>query len=111
MFSGGREQAFVHALSTAALAQSISKACTQGATTKCSCGRIPNEPPPAEFKWGGCGDDLRFGMIFSASFADSPFLKRKKRSKKSLMNLHNNNAGRKVSLTPTAPAQSSSGNY
>ena len=94
--SGSREQAFVYALASASLTQSIAKSCSLGFSTKCSCGRLPNTPPPGEFKWGGCGDDLRYGVLFSRWFADGVFLKRKKKSKKVLMSLHNNRAGRKV---------------
>ena len=93
---GSREQAFVYALASASLTQSIAKSCSLGFSTKCSCGRLPNTPPPGEFKWGGCGDDLRYGVLFSRWFADGVFLKRKKKSKKVLMSLHNNRAGRKV---------------
>lgn len=93
---GSREQAYVFALSAGALMQTIAKACAMGVTTKCACGRLPNEPPPADFKWGGCGDDVKFGLIFSQSFADTQWEKRKKRMKKSAMNMHNNRAGRKI---------------
>ena len=95
--AGSREQAFVTALASASLTQSIAKSCSLGVSTKCSCGRLPNTPPPGEFKWGGCGDDIRYGALFDRWFADGVFLKRKKKSKKVMMNLHNNRAGRKVS--------------
>ena len=97
--SGSREQAFVYALSSAALTRAISKACSIGATTKCSCGRLPNEPAPGEFKWGGCGDDIYFGLAFSKLFADAQFVgKKRKLSKRSRVNLHNTGVGRRVSI-------------
>lgn len=95
--AGSREQAYVYALSAASLTQSIAKACTSGVTSKCSCGPMPNEPPPGEFKWGGCGDDISFGMIFSKWFTDAPWNKRKN-SKRMLVNMHNSAVGRKVGM-------------
>ena len=99
LLAGTREQAYVYALSAAALAQTVARACSLGITTKCGCGVLPNEPPPGEFKWGGCGDDMRYGVAFSRLFGDAPWVssKRKKTSKSALMNLHNNMAGRRVS--------------
>ena len=98
IYLGSREQAFVFALSSAALTQSISRACAVGATTKCSCGRLPDEAPPGDFKWGGCGDNLQFGLAFARMFAEGTGSRKpKKISKKTLVNNHNNNAGRGVS--------------
>jgi len=85
----------VYALAAAALTQSIAKACSSGASAKCSCGPLPNEPPPGEFKWGGCGDDVGFGVIFSKWFTDTPWNK-KRTSKRHLVNIHNNAVGRQA---------------
>lgn len=95
--TGSREQAYVYALSSAAITHAVSRACSIGATTKCGCGRLPNEPPPGDFKWGGCGDDLRFGLAYADLFT-SPGGKRKSKSKRHLVNGHNNAAGRKVGI-------------
>ncbi len=86
----------MYALSSAALTQSVGKACAIGATTKCGCGRLPSESPPGDFKWGGCGDDLSFGIDFSRYFADGNVNKRKRLSKRKVVDVHNNAAGRKV---------------
>ena len=93
--AGSREQSYVYALAAAALTQSIAKACSSGASAKCSCGPLPNEPPPGEFKWGGCGDDVGFGIIFSKWFTDTPW-NRRRTSKRHLVNIHNNAVGRQV---------------
>ena len=107
--TGSREQAYVYSLSSAALAQAISKACAVGVTTKCGCGRFPTEAPPKDFKWGGCGDDIGFGLAFSNAFGESidPKMNMDRRelrssngiSKRSMVNSHNNRAGRLVSDT------------
>jgi len=98
--AGSREQSYVYALAATALTQSIAKACSSGASAKCSCGPLPNEPPPGEFKWGGCGDDVGFGVIFSKWFTDTPWNKRRT-SKRHLVNIHNNAVGRQVSVLYT----------
>ena len=51
------------------------------------------------FQWSGCSDNVDFGITFSRSFVDArDRRKSRKRSKlpQPLMNLHNNEAGRKV---------------
>lgn len=111
--SNSREQAFVQALSSAALVHAISKACSAGLSSKCGCGPIPNDPPPTpppsgngvngqpgsgagQFKWGGCADDLRFGLVFGKWFTDSPTSNSRKISRRAVINSHNNAVGRKV---------------
>ena len=51
------------------------------------------------FQWSGCSDNVDFGVTFSRTFVDAQD-RRKSRKKPrnpiSLMNLHNNEAGRKV---------------
>lgn len=98
--TGTREQAYVYAISSASLVHSIARACSVGVTTKCSCGALPNHPPHEDFKWGGCGDDLKYGLYFSEQFTDAELMKKGKirKSKKSQMNSHNNAVGRLVGL-------------
>lgn len=47
------------------------------------------------WKWGGCSADIGFGMRFTKKFLDAREIENDDRS---LMNLHNNRVGRKVSL-------------
>jgi hypothetical protein len=117
---GSREQAFAYALSAASLTQSVSKACSAGLTVRCSCGSMPREAHPADeageqFQWGGCSDDISFGLEFSQTFVEagssggggggggkskssSPRSKNKI-SKRTLMNHHNYRVGRKVFIS------------
>lgn len=90
----------MYAISSASLVHSIARACSVGVTNKCSCGTLPNYPPQGNFKWGGCGDDLKYGLHFSEQFTDAELMKKGKikNSKKSQMNRHNNKVGRLVSL-------------
>lgn len=48
------------------------------------------------FKWGGCSADVRYGLRFSRVLLDAREIDEDSRS---LMNLHNNRAGRKVSTS------------
>ena len=109
LLPGSREQAFVFALSSAAVLQAVAKTCSSGAASKCGCGRSPSTSAVATvggggggvegFKWGGCADNVDFGAEFSRSFCDARWTgdRRRRRSKRAVTNLHNNDAGRTVS--------------
>lgn len=47
--------------------------------------------------WGGCGDNIEFGYSKSKEFMDAQ--KRKRNDIRTLITLHNNEAGRKVGIT------------
>jgi len=69
--TGTREQAYVYALSSAAVAYTIARACSAGTLFHCSCASPPRDPPNGNFKWGGCGDNVRWGTQFGKKFTDS----------------------------------------
>lgn len=48
-----------------------------------------------DWEWGGCSDNIGFGFKFSREFVDTGERGRSLREK---MNLHNNEAGRYVSI-------------
>lgn len=52
--------------------------------------------PSAGFQWSGCSDNLSYGIAFSKAFMDSPERSCSASSSRGLMNLHNNEVGRKV---------------
>nr|CAD7428480.1 unnamed protein product [Timema monikensis] len=102
---GTREQAYVYALSSAAVTYTIARACASGSLFHCSCASPPRDPPNGNFKWGGCGDNVRWGAHFSKQFTDSVERggrnrdrdeKGRFRSRLSAVNLHNNRAGRRA---------------
>ncbi|NWH78205.1 WN11B protein, partial [Piaya cayana] len=97
LLKGTRESAFIYALAAAAVTHSIAQACTLGELPHCSCGPVPSEVPGPGFRWGGCGDNLHYGLQLGAAFADSPLKSSKPRTPAlKAMNLHNNAVGRQV---------------
>ncbi|KAK7482701.1 hypothetical protein BaRGS_00025999, partial [Batillaria attramentaria] len=112
---GTREKAYVYGIASAALVHTVARACSIGVTTKCSCGILPNSAPSGTFKWGGCGDDVHFGMYFGERFTDPTLRSKKgkvKKSTKAMMDEHNFAAGRAVvreSLTTACKCHGVSG--
>jgi len=123
IYTATRETAFVHAISAAGVAHAVTRACSSGRLDRCGCDRSIEgigggtasvgggggsaktaTMAPASgsrskaFQWAGCSDNVAYGTAFSKSFVDSRETRAKGRDgAKTLMNLHNNNAGRKVS--------------
>nr|CAH7747320.1 unnamed protein product [Callosobruchus chinensis] len=110
-----REQAYVYAISSAAVVWAVARACSSGALHQCTCAPRPSKSPAPtqKFQWGGCGDNVKWGSHFSKRFIDavekSTLEKNKKsrrdeiteaerilRSYMALVNLHNNRVGRKI---------------
>lgn len=89
----------MYALSAAAISHTIARACTSGDLKLCSCGPIPGEIPEPGYRWGGCADNLHYGLMVGSKFSDAP-MKMKKKSGGShankLMHLHNSEVGRQV---------------
>lgn len=56
----------------------------------------PHPSPPTGFQWSGCSDNIAYGVAFSQSFVDVRERSKGASSSRALMNLHNNEAGRKV---------------
>lgn len=48
------------------------------------------------FQWSGCSDNLSYGVAFSQTFVDEPERAKGLSAGRPLMNLHNNESGRKV---------------
>ncbi|KAL8609353.1 hypothetical protein ACOMHN_008147 [Nucella lapillus] len=92
---GSKETSFLYAISSAGLVHEIARACSQGHLDRCSCNESPT---PAEskktFLWGGCGDNIRFGLQFTRRF-----LKKARKSGKDIrakVDQHNSRVGIKI---------------
>nr|XP_033324682.1 protein Wnt-7b isoform X6 [Megalopta genalis] len=93
---GSREAAFTYAISSAGVTYAVTAACSRGNITACGCEptvRTRKELPPNGLEWGGCSADVTYGMRFARRFLDAREVEGDARS---LMNLHNNKAGRKI---------------
>ena len=88
--------AFIHAITTAAVAHSLANACRDGSLENCACEptktRGKSRDSKGEFDWTGCSNNIKFGLKFAKSFIDA----KESRDARGLMNLHNNNLGRRV---------------
>lgn len=57
--SGSREKAYVHAITSAGVAYSITKACSRGELNECSCdNKIQRKQAKNNWQWGGCSEVL-----------------------------------------------------
>ncbi|KTF84436.1 hypothetical protein cypCar_00040048 [Cyprinus carpio] len=92
---GSKEAAFMYAIMAAGVAHAITAACTQGNLSDCSCDKDKQgfHGHADGWKWGGCSADIHYGLGFSKVFMDAREIKH---SARTLMNLHNNEVGRKV---------------
>ena len=102
MRAGSRETAFTYAISAAGVVNAVSRACREGELSSCGCSRAARPKDlPRDWLWGGCGDNLNYGYRFSKEFVDArerekSYPKGSYESARLLMNLHNNEAGRRV---------------
>ena len=115
--AGIREMAFVHAISSAGVAHAVTRACSTGLLDRCGCDKTvgqrntigPGAAPRrgvrgvgggggggSSFQWAGCSDNAAYGSAFAKLFIDAREKAKGKEASRALMNMHNNNAGRKV---------------
>ncbi|VDN39090.1 unnamed protein product [Gongylonema pulchrum] len=75
--SGTKEQAYVYALSSAALTHHVAKACVSGDLPYCPCGlNSPTASADATYKWKGCSDNVLYGQRVSREWADASWRKK-----------------------------------
>ncbi|XP_054711487.1 protein Wnt-7a-like [Uloborus diversus] len=89
---GSREAAYVYGITSAGVTFVMTQSCSRGNVSDCGCERSQPQGG-AGWKWGGCSVDVRQGIRLSRKFVDAREVERDARS---LMNLHNNQAGRKA---------------
>lgn len=96
--TASRESAFVYSVTAAAVVHEVAHACSRNELTNCTCvtNHTDTERSQKDFDWGGCSDNIAFGLRFAELFVDSVEHEKDPRAK---MNLHNNLAGRRVSET------------
>ncbi|GFS04051.1 protein Wnt [Elysia marginata] len=96
-----KETSFMYAVSSAGLVHEFARACAQGIMDKCTCDESKHLENTKTWLWGGCGDNIRFGLKFTRKF-----LRRSRRLEKDIraqVDDHNSGAGIKVSFLQLSP--------
>ncbi|XP_015911327.1 protein Wnt-7b-like isoform X1 [Parasteatoda tepidariorum] len=94
---GSREAAYMYSVTSAGVTFVITQSCSRGNVSDCGCDKSQSSVKPlnhpTDWKWGGCSVDVKYGIRLSRKFIDAREMEGDARS---LMNLHNNHAGRKA---------------
>lgn len=85
-----REAALVRAFTSAGITFTLTKNCSAGDFANCLCDSRYSRKK-SSFEWGGCSDNYQFGSLVARQFLDS---QESGADPVSLVNLHNNAAGR-----------------
>ncbi|XP_071808353.1 protein Wnt-8c-like [Asterias amurensis] len=90
-----REMSFVHAISSAGVMYSLTRNCSLGNFENCGCDEAKRGGKEGGdgWQWGGCSDNIKFGERISKVFVDGM---EQGEDALALMNLHNNDIGRKA---------------
>lgn len=96
------------------MVNAISRACREGELSSCGCSRTARPKDlPRDWLWGGCGDNVEYGYRFAKEFVDAKereknYVRGSEEQARMLMNLQNNEAGRRVRgvLVPPLPLPS-----
>lgn len=92
------------AITSAGVTHAVARSCSEGAIESCTCDYRRRGPGGPDWHWGGCSDNVDFGRVFGREFVDSS---ERGRDLRYLTNLHNNEAGRMVSMTKLMPRKAS----
>ena len=97
LFLASRETAFVYAITSSGVVHEITKACARGLLRECVCNNTWHQGRNGRgFQWGGCNDNIEYGLKYASEFIDSGEKEQDARAK---INLHNNFVGRHVSTS------------
>nr|AAS18255.1 WNT8 [Heliocidaris erythrogramma] len=89
-----REMSFVQAIASAGVMYTLTKNCSQGSFEDCGCDERRNGDTGGEgWTWGGCSDNVRFSERMASEIMDDS---EESQDAITVMNLHNNEAGRKT---------------
>ncbi|XP_064633228.1 protein Wnt-5a-like [Lineus longissimus] len=97
-----RETAFTHSISAGGVVHSIARSCRDGELSRCGCSQaLRPKDLHRDWIWGGCGDNLEYGYRFAQGFVDvrereKNHPRHSRGLARMMMNLHNNEAGRRA---------------
>ena len=101
LFLASRETAFVYAITSSGVVHEITKACARGLLRECVCNNTQHQGRNGRgFQWGGCNDNIEYGLKYAGEFIDS---REKEQDARAKINLHNNFVGRHVSTSSNTP--------
>ena len=101
LFLASRETAFVYAITFSGVVHEITKACARGLLRECVCNNTQHQGRNGRgFHWGGCNDNIEYGLKYASEFIDS---REKEQDARAKINLHNNFVGRHVSTPSNTP--------
>nr|DBA11532.1 TPA_inf: WntA [Holothuria glaberrima] len=67
-----REMAYLQSVVSAGIMFHVTRACESGDVFDCGCDtRFPQTNPSGDWSWGGCSDNIRYGMYFTRQFVDA----------------------------------------
>jgi len=110
-FTGSAEAAFRQALMSVGVLYAVARACRDGDLGTCGCSTRPRPVDLSpDWVWGGCGDNTDYGYKFTVVFVDARereknYPRHSRPLGRMLMNLHNNEAGRRVGIVPLCVAR------
>lgn len=90
---------------SAGVLYAVARACRDGDLAACGCSTRPRPGDlAADWIWGGCGDNADYGYKFAVVFVDARereknYPRHSRPLGRMLMNLHNNEAGRRVRIS------------
>ena len=85
----------MYAITSAGVVHAVTKTCSMGNLTDCSCDVSRNGVFNEEgWQWGGCSDNVAYGVKIGKQFVDAAEDTDSK--VRNAMNLHNNEVGRQV---------------
>ncbi|CAG5132837.1 unnamed protein product, partial [Candidula unifasciata] len=91
LMRGFRETSFLFAMSSAGLVHEVARACARGLIPKCTCDESKHLDNAETWRWGGCGDNIRFGSRFTHKFLQ--LSRRTEKDIKSKVDTHNSRVG------------------
>ena len=94
--AGFKETSFLYAISSASLVHTFARACSRGDIDRCTCDESKTLKNKEAWLWGGCGDNVKFGLKFSRRFLRAG--KRRGKDIRAKVDQHNIRLGRKVSV-------------
>lgn len=64
--------AYLQSVVSAGIMFHVTRACESGDVFDCGCDtRFPQTNPSGDWSWGGCSDNIRYGMYFTRQFVDA----------------------------------------